>query len=280
MKAHNHKHFAGQVVVVTGAASGIGRSLSKLFSAAGAHVALCDIDSEGLEESFFALSGEHYRSQVDVADRSQVEGFRDEVLATYGRVDLVINNAGVDVSQSIAEISEEDFRWLFDINFWGVVHGTRAFLPSMLESNSGTIVNVSSTFGYVAWPMHGAYVASKFAVRGFTETLRHELQDTQVRAIPVHPGGIATNIVNNSLFYQADDSTSSFEETKRDFERIAKTSPESAARCILNGVRKGKTRILIGKDAYLLESITRIFPANYWRIISRAASGFRRSAKS
>lgn len=260
--------FQGQVVVVTGAASGIGRALAEQFDAAGAQVAICDINGEGLAQTAGRLRGRALSDRFDVADRAAFERFAVRVRQAYGHVDIVINNAGVDVSQSVADTSYEDFEWLFGINFWGVVHGTKAFLPAMLERDRGVIVNLSSIFGYVAWPMHSAYVASKFAVRGYTETLRHELARSRVRAIPVHPGGIRTNIVRNSRFHTDDTGGKDREAMARSFDKLARTSPEKAAATIIDGIARRKRRILIGTDARLLEQLTRWLPARYFVLLA------------
>ena len=178
------------VAVVTGASSGIGRALARQLDAEGYTLVLCDVNEPGLRETQALLQRGSQRVTLDVSRRPAVQAMAAEVIATHGRIDLVINNAGVSVDASIAEVSIEDFEWLFGINFWGVVYGTKAFLPRMLEQGSGTIVNISSVFGMIGVPRQGTYNASKFAVRGFTEALWCELDGTGVTAISVHPGGI------------------------------------------------------------------------------------------
>jgi short-subunit dehydrogenase len=189
---------------------------------------------------------------------------------------MVFNNAGVTVSQTAADASPEDDQWVIDVNFWGVVHGTRAFLPILLSQNGGAIVNVSSIFGVMGWPTQSAYCASKFAVRGYTESLRHELRGTRVRAVTVHPGGIATNIVDNARFHVDDRGGSDHEALKRDFRKVARTSPEKAAETIHRGVRRGRERILIGPDAAFVSALTRIAPERYFGVIRRLEPILRR----
>lgn len=267
--------FKDKIVVITGAGSGIGRCLAQQFDKAGARLALGDINEVGLAETAAQLSGKPLTERFDVADRGAFEAFAHQVLDALGPPDVVINNAGVDVSQSVVDTSYEDFEWLFGINFWGVVHGTKAFLPAMIERDQGVMVNISSIFGYVAWPMHSAYVASKFAVRGYTETLRHELDGTGVRAIPVHPGGIRTNIVNNGRFHVDDTGCSNPERMRKEFDKYAMTTPEKAAATIIKGIVRGERRILIGSDAALMDRLTRWAPTRYWGMIASAIKSFR-----
>ena len=268
--------FADKVIVITGAGSGIGRSLAQQFDAAGARLALGDINAAGLAETAATLHGRVLTQVFDVADRAAFEAFAMKVEQSCEAVGIVINNAGVDVSQDVANTSYADFEWLFGINFWGVVHGTKAFLPRMLERDRGVIVNVSSVFGFVAWPMHSAYVASKFAVRGFTETLRHELAGSGVRAVPVHPGGIRTNIVRNSRFHVDDAGSADRERITQEFDQIAMTSPDKAAATIIDGIARGKRRILIGLDARIMERLTRWLPTRYWGVIAAAVNSYRK----
>jgi NAD(P)-dependent dehydrogenase (short-subunit alcohol dehydrogenase family) len=204
---------------------------------------------------------------VDVGDRTAMHAFARRVRDHYGAVHVVVNNAGVTVSQTIDALSYDDFEWLMAINFWGVVHGTKAFLPYLREAGEAALVNVSSVFGLIAFPTQGAYNASKFAVRGFTEALRLELAGSGITVSSVHPGGIRTNIVRHARFYTdhhgATDSTSSVAE----FERLARTTPEEAARVIVAGIRRKKPRILIGRDARALDLLQRLLPVRYqWPI--------------
>jgi NAD(P)-dependent dehydrogenase (short-subunit alcohol dehydrogenase family) len=259
---------AARVAVVTGAGSGIGRALAQVLDGRGYQLVLCDVNGPGLDETKALLSRPASGHVVDVADRAAVYAFAESAIAAHGQVDLVINNAGVDLAQPLSTVSQEDFEWIFGINFWGVVHGTRAFLGPMLARGSGVVVNVSSVFGLIGWPMHGTYCASKFAVRGFTETLRHELVGTGVRAVCVHPGGIKTNIVKNSRF-RNDVGVANRDEAAAFFDRIARTSALEAAEVIVRGVEKGKQRILIGADAHLIDHVQRTLPESHYRVFAK-----------
>jgi butyryl-CoA dehydrogenase len=249
------------VAVVTGASSGIGRALAKQLDAEGYSLVLCDVNEPGLRETQGLLKRGSQRVTLDVSRRTEVQSMAAEVIARHGRIDLVINNAGVALDASIDEVSLEDFEWLFGINFWGVVYGTKAFLPKMLEQRSGTIVNLSSVFGMIGYPRQGAYNASKFAVRGFTETLWSELEGTGVTAISVHPGGIKTNIARLAR------SKSNKEKLATDFDRVARTTPEQAAAVILRGVYDKKKRVLIGADAQVIQLMARLLPESYPSLI-------------
>ncbi len=253
-----------KVAVVTGAASGVGRALAGALRAQGYQLALCDLDAAGLEAT--AAGTGAFTRVLDVANRVAVESFAAATIERFGHVDLVFNNAGVDLAQPIAEVSYADFEWLFGVNFWGVVYGTKAFLPSMLARGRGAIVNISSVFGLVGWPNHGTYSAAKFAVRGFTEALRHELRGSGVRSICVHPGGIKTNIVRNSRYFKDHGGKIAREGAADLFDRLAKTSPEAAARTILRGVDRGSSRILIGGDAAGIDLVHRLLPMRYFSV--------------
>jgi butyryl-CoA dehydrogenase len=249
------------VAVVTGASSGIGRALAKQLDAEGYSLVLCDVNEPGLRETQALLKRGSQRVTLDVSKRTEVQAMAAEVIARHGRIDLVINNAGVALDASIDEVSIEDFEWLFGINFWGVVYGTKAFLPKMLEQHSGTIVNLSSVFGMIGYPRQGTYNASKFAVRGFTETLWSELEGTGVTAISVHPGGIKTNIARLAR------TKSNKEKLAADFDRLARTTPEKAAEVILRGVYDKKKRVLIGADAQVIQLMARLLPESYPSLI-------------
>ena len=249
------------VAVVTGASSGIGRALAQQLDTEGYSLVLCDVNEPGLRETQALLKRGSQRVTLDVSRRSEVQAMAAEVIARHGRIDLVINNAGVALDASIDEVSLEDFEWLFGINFWGVVYGTKAFLPKMLEQRSGTIVNLSSVFGMIGYPRQGTYNASKFAVRGFTETLWSELEGTGVTAISVHPGGIKTNIARMAR------SKSDKAKLSADFDRAARTTPEQAAAVILRGVYEKKKRVMIGADAQVIQLMARLLPESYPAII-------------
>lgn len=206
---------------------------------------------------------------LDVADRTSVFAFADAVLAHHGNAHLIINNAGVAVSQTIANLSYQDFEWIMGINFWGVVHGTKAFLPHLLKNNAGHIVNISSIFGIVSMPSQGAYNASKFAVRGFTEALRQELHSSNVQVSCVHPGGIKTDIARSARFYQGINGQCDASRAAADFDKLAHTTAEQAARVIVKGIKGKYPRILIGNDARLLDWIQRLLPSAYPRLLAR-----------
>jgi NAD(P)-dependent dehydrogenase (short-subunit alcohol dehydrogenase family) len=269
------RELRGRVAVVTGAASGIGRALALELAREGAELALSDVDETGLAESARAAEALGTRvsfERVDVADCAAVERHAASVRARHGRVNLVINNAGVGLGATIADMSYEDLAWLMDVDFWGVVHGTKAFLPHLRESGEGHVVNVSSVFGLVAVPGQGAYNAAKFAVRGFTECLRQELEleGANVSATCVHPGGIKTAIARKARVLQRPGSPSR-EEMNARFDRLARTSADAAARAILRGVKRNARRVLIGPDARLIDWLQRLLPAAYQRIIVRQA---------
>ncbi|MBL6750484.1 MAG: SDR family oxidoreductase [Nevskia sp.] len=259
--------LGGRIAVVTGAGSGIGRALAQTLAARGCRLALADIDEAALAQTAALAGGEPLLRKLDVADRAAVYAFADEVAARYGAVHLVINNAGVALSETIAEMRYEDFEWLMSINFWGVVYGTKAFLPRLLAQGDGTVVNISSVFGLIAIPTQGAYNAAKFAVRGFTEALRHELEGSGVRAISVHPGGIRTGIVRHGRIYRDPEGRTDKAAIDARFEQLARTSPEKAAETIVRGVERGNPRVLIGPDARMIDWIQRLFPVRYYKLL-------------
>ena len=269
------RELAGRVAVVTGAASGIGRALAFELAREGALLALSDVDEPGLADTrqrAEALGARADAARLDVSDRAAVEAYAARVAAEFGRVNLVINNAGVGLGATIADMSYDDLAWLFGINFWGVVHGTKAFLPHLLRSGEGHVVNLSSVFGIIAVPGQGAYNAAKFAVRGFTECLREELEvdGAPVSATCVHPGGIQTNIARKARVIARPGSPSR-EEMNAQFDRLARTTPEEAARKILRGVKKNARRVLIGLDAYAIDALQRLLPTSYQALLVRQA---------
>jgi butyryl-CoA dehydrogenase len=269
------RELQGRVAVVTGAASGIGRALAFELAREGAALALSDVDEAGLAETCTraeALGVRVSSERVDVADRAAVHAHADRVVAEHGRVNLVINNAGVALGGTISELSYEDFEWLFGINFWGVVHGTKAFLPHLRAAGEGHIVNLSSVFGLIAVPGQGPYNAAKFAVRGFTECLRQELEleGVNVSATCVHPGGIQTNIVRKARVTERAGSPGREEMIAR-FDQLARTTPEAAARTILRGVKRNARRVLIGTDARVIAALQRLLPASYQKLVVRQA---------
>lgn len=252
------------VAVVTGASSGIGRALARQLDAEGYQLVLCDVNEPGLRETQALLQRGSQRVTLDVSKREAVEAMAAEVIARHGRIDLVINNAGVTIDAPIAEVSIADFEWLFGINFWGVVYGTKAFLPKMLEQREGTIVNLSSVFGMIAFPRQGTYNAAKFAVRGFTEALWCELDGTGVTAISVHPGGIKTNIARDA---RSTGTAAAKQRLADDFGKLARTTPEHAAAVIMRGVYEKKRRVMIGADAQVIQWMSRLLPESYPSIL-------------
>jgi NAD(P)-dependent dehydrogenase (short-subunit alcohol dehydrogenase family) len=259
------------VAVVTGAGSGIGRALAEQLAAAGSALALADIDEAGLLQTAQSLEKKGAlvtTHVVDVADEAGVRSFAEDVGKRHGRVTLLINNAGVSLHGDFEEISLDDFRWLMNINFWGTVYGVNYFLPLLKREKRAQIVNLSSIFGIIAPAGQCPYAASKFAVRGFTEALRHELEDTNVGVSCVHPGGIRTPIARRSRI-GAGASASKREANIERFERLARTPPEKAAERILRGVDRQEPRILIGSDAYQIDIFQRLRPATYWKPLSR-----------
>ncbi len=259
----------GKVAVVTGAGSGIGRALAQGFAARGCKLALADINEANLRQTASSLGSEVMTQTLDVSDRAAVYAFAAAVQQKFGAVHVVVNNAGVAVSQTVADLEYKDFEWLMNINFWGVVYGTKAFLPMLTAQNEGAIVNISSVFGIIAVPAQAAYNSAKFAVRGFTECLRHELKEarSKVQSICVHPGGIKTNIVRNARIFQSFDGQTDKAVMARQFEQGAQTTPEQAAATIIRGVERGKVKILIGGDAYMVDWIQRLMPVRYWNVL-------------
>jgi NAD(P)-dependent dehydrogenase (short-subunit alcohol dehydrogenase family) len=265
--------YAGKTAVVTGAASGIGRALAIDLAGRGANLAISDVNMAGLDETvrLCSGSGKVVSYQLDVADRAAFLAHADEVVSTFGAVNLVVNNAGVAVGATVEEMSFEDLDWLLGINLFGVLNGTKAFLPHLIESGDGHLVNLSSVFGLIAPPTQSAYCAAKFAVRGFTESLRQEMIAGRkpVTVHSVHPGGIKTNIARNARM--SDSASAASADPGRDFERIARTTPARAAKTILKGVDRNKARILVGPDAYVIAAIPRLFGARYIGMFGRGA---------
>ena len=271
------KSFDGKVAAVTGAGSGIGRALARQLAGRGAHVALCDVNETALAETVALCEGLGVKvtsQRVDVADRDAVEAWAAQVVADHGVVNLIFNNAGVALATTVEHMSYDDLEWLMGVNFWGVVHGTKAFLPYLIESGDGHIVNVSSVFGLISVPCQSAYNAAKFAVRGFTDTLRMELEITgaPVSCTTVHPGGIKTNIARNARIRDSAVAMSGGRDTVESFDKIAMTTPDKAARQILAAVEANKRRVLVGPDAKVLDLIARLPAAVSQRVMVRGVS--------
>jgi short-subunit dehydrogenase len=266
------KDLQGKVVVVTGAASGIGRTLAFALSGEKAVLALADIDPDGLQatqrEIGVSIGQESQIYRVDVAKREQVAEFADKVIRDFGKVDLVINNAGVSSSGGVHELTYDTLEWTININLWGVIHGTKAFLPHLMERSEAGIVNISSVYGLLGIPGQAAYCTSKFAVRGFTESLRQELSNTNIFVTLVFPGGIKTNIAKNSRTdYSVDAET--YKKGLQEFETTLKTPPEEAAQAIINGIKHKSPRVLIGKDARQIDFLARFSPNSYDKVIAK-----------
>lgn len=260
--------FRNKVVVITGAGSGIGQELAMQFAAKGAVLALNDWNAEALSDTWELLPETAKGMQVafDVGNRTAVEDFAKAVTEQLGRVDVVINNAGMSLPPSPIVYTEiEDYEKVLQVNLWGVIYGSLAFLPALRAGDGGCLVNVSSVFGLMGFPGSAPYNVSKFGVRGFTETLRVEMGATNLQVVCVHPGGIRTNIANNVKFEDAVER----ERFVKQFEKQAPTMPDQAAAVIIRGIEKGKKRITIGSDARFIDRITRLLPASYESILAK-----------
>jgi len=265
--------LAGRTAVVTGAAGGIGRGIALALARRNCHLALADIDDAALTRTAAEIAGPASALRVshhhlDVAGRSAVAAFPAQVLAAHGAIDILINNAGVALGGTFLEVAESDFDWLFGVNFWGVVQMTRAFLPLLSNSEEARIVNVSSLFGLIAPPGQTAYAASKFAVRGFSESLRHELAGTRIGVTLVHPGGIATSIAKNARM-PASLSADEAAERRTFFDSFLVMPPETAGEIIVRGIERRKARIIVGSDAKYAALVERLMPLNYWKWLAR-----------
>jgi NAD(P)-dependent dehydrogenase (short-subunit alcohol dehydrogenase family) len=276
------REFGGRVAAITGAGSGIGRALAQALARQGAHLALGDIDGTGLAETVAQCEGFGTKitsRHLDVADRDAVYAWAESVVRDHGRVNLVVNNAGVALGATVESMSYEDFEWLMNINFWGVVYGSKAFLPHLKQAGEGHIVNVSSVFGLISVPTQSAYNAAKFAVRGFSDTLRMELdiEGAKVSVTTIHPGGVKTNIARHArMDASVRDVAGDPEKAIKDFERAFITSPDKAATQILAAVRRDRRRALIGPDAKVIDFVSRMPATIYQSLLTRGASSRRR----
>lgn len=267
------RSFGGRVAAITGAGSGIGRALAHELAGRGSHLALADVDEEGLAETAAACGGAGVKvttRRLDVADRSGVFAWAGEVVEEHGRVDLVVNNAGVALVAGVADMELDDLEWLMGVNFFGVVYGTKAFLPHLLERGEGHIVNVSSVFGLMAVPTQSAYTAAKFAVRGFTDALRMELEIDRsgVSCTTVHPGGVRTNIARHAKVEESlAAAVGGRQGFAQRFERSAVTKPATAARKILAAVERDRARVLIGPDARFIDLVSRLPAGLHQRVL-------------
>lgn len=267
MKLHD------KVAAITGAGAGIGRATALNLAGHGVHLALSDIDAHGLAETVRLLEGQPVNvttDVIDVADRAAVEAWAKRTVERHGRVNIVINNAGVVVNATVEALPYEDLDWLMGINFRGVVHGSKAFLPYLQQADEGMIVNISSVFGLVGVPTQSAYNAAKFAVRGFSEALAQELEiaGSQVRCCCVHPGGIRTDIIRKSRSHAAGSYLDDSARAAALFDRIATTSAEGAAQVIVDGIRRDRRRILIGADARAIDLAQRLMPVLYQKLLA------------
>ncbi len=275
--SRHRRTITGRPVVITGAASGIGRSLAQRLSRSGSAVAIADVNETGLKQTAQSLPGPVLARVLDVADAAAQLRFAAEVREWLtAPLAAVFNNAGVAVTSPVLGADPDDDEWLRRINFGGVVNGTRAFLPILTGQDEGVIVNTSSVFGLLGMPYQSAYCASKFAVRGFTDALRQELRGTGVSAVTVHPGGIRTNIARNARIRSDPEGRGrTHEQMAAEFEAITMTSPEKAAEIICRGVERGKARILVGPDAYAFDALARVAPTHYFDIIAQAEKRLR-----
>jgi len=259
------------VAVITGAGSGMGRCLAQQLAAKGSSLALADVSEKGLNETVAQLGNSRAKVTqhiVNVADEARVKSFAEEVAAQHGRATILFNNAGVALLGQLEEISLQDFRWLMDINFWGVVYGVTYFLPMLKKEKRAHIVNTSSLLGIFGASGQGAYCASKFAVRGYTESLHHELLGTSVGVTCVHPGFVRTAIAEHAKVGQRAGAALRTNSLTR-FEKVARTDASTAVAKILRAVESGKARVLIGTDAYFVDIWQRLKPASYWNLIAK-----------
>jgi short-subunit dehydrogenase len=265
----------GAAAAVTGAASGIGRALALELAARGCDLALADRDEAGLQTLAAEIAKTNSRTvtihRVDVSEPQAIEDFAQATIAAHPGLNIVVNNAGVALMGTFTEIDQAEMDWLMNINFWGVVRSTRAFLPHLSRRREAHLVNLSSIFGIVAPPGQTAYAAAKFAVRGFSESLRHELQmaASPVKLSVVHPGGVATNIVRHSRTGAGITDNARRAQSIERFDAVAKTTPRAAALRIIQGIEKNQPRILIGNDARFMDLLQRLRPGSYWSVLAR-----------
>ncbi|MGB8211897.1 MAG: SDR family NAD(P)-dependent oxidoreductase [Mycobacterium sp.] len=262
--------FAGKVAAVTGAGSGIGQALALELARSGASVAISDVDTEGLaqtEEQLKAIGAPVRSDRLDVTEREAFQIYADQINEHFGKVNQIYNNAGIAFTGDVEITEFKDIERVMDVDFWGVVNGTKAFLPHLIASGDGHIVNVSSLFGLMSMPGQAAYNSAKFAVRGFTEALRQELvlNRDPVKVTSVHPGGIKTAIARNGLTAEGVDPEAQYKFFDK---RLASTTPQRAAEIILEAVRKNKARVLVGQDAVVLDLIVRITGSGYQRLFA------------
>ncbi|WP_353166213.1 SDR family NAD(P)-dependent oxidoreductase [Acinetobacter sp.] len=270
------KNFKNKVAAITGAGSGMGQQLAILLAKAGCHLSISDVNEKGLAETIELVKPYNVRvtsKKVNVANVEEMRTWAAETVQNHGSVNMIFNNAGVALGSTVEGASYEELEWIMNINFWGVVYGTKEFLPYIKKTGDGHIINISSLFGLTAQPTQSAYNASKFAVRGFTESLRQELdiENCGVSALCVHPGGIRTNIANDA---RMNDSLRSLgmnpDKSAKAFNKLLRMPPEDAAQQMLDAVLKDKRRLLIGNDAKTLDLIQRVLPTGYQKLTAFA----------
>jgi NAD(P)-dependent dehydrogenase (short-subunit alcohol dehydrogenase family) len=276
-------NLENRTAVITGSASGIGRAIAVSLARRGCSLALADVNDTGLSETarMAELAQKDLTNQpaprsglrisqhhIDVADCRAVAAFPQVVIAAHPRVDILVNNAGVAIGGTFEAVSEEDFEWLFEINFWGVVRMTRAFLPLLQQSDDARLVNLSSVFGLISPPGQTAYSASKFAVRGFSNSLRHELAGSKVGVTVVHPGGVATSIADNARIPKGAP-PEEVAQRKAIAKKALRMPPATAGEIIVKGIERRSPRVLVGNDAKFLAFLERLAPISYWKIFSR-----------
>jgi butyryl-CoA dehydrogenase len=259
------QNFTNKKILITGAGSGIGKCLALQFANLGAHLILTDNNLKNLvsiHEQILTLSADSSYYLVDVSDYPAMQALSDKVFEDHGDIDILINNAGVTLMDHIVDGKLDDFHWVMNINFWGVVNGVKVFLPSLLRQQEAHIVNLSSIFGIMSVPGQAAYNSSKFAVKGFTEALKMELTGTSVKVSSVHPGGVKTAIAENARM-GLNITAASKDKLINEFNKSIYTSAEKAAMDIIKGIKKNKRRIMIGWDARIADIIVRLFPSHY-----------------
>ncbi|MEO1437619.1 MAG: SDR family oxidoreductase [Bacteroidota bacterium] len=270
------KDFSNKVAVITGAGSGIGRALAVLMAQSGAKLALNDYQEQGLQGTLKLI--EPYATEAmtkvfDVSKKEAMHSFADDVIAHYGKADLMFNNAGVALGRVATwDLEYDDFEWVMGINFWGMVYGSKAFLPHLIKQKESALINISSLFGLMGVPFQTAYCSSKFAIRGYNESLRAELKlfHPHVTVTSVHPGGIKTNIARDSKDPVNIGPDPNKDQQMAKFEAMFRTTPEDAAKTIINGVKKKRGRVLIGRDAKFPDKIIRLLPERYTGFVVRS----------
>ena len=263
------RDLEGKVAVITGAGHGIGRETAVALASKGCRLAICDNNEaalEGVRHELEEAGATVTAHAVDVSDREQVARFASDVVEAHGEAHVLVNNAGVTVYASFEEHEIEDFEWIVGVNFWGVVYGTKAFLPLLKQRPEGHIVNISSINGMIPFPNNGPYNAAKFAVRGFNKTLIQELRGSPIHIMSVHPGGIKTNIVSNMRYYKHAHQDINHQELVDVFDRSARTTADKAAKIIISGIKKNKKRLLVGTDAGIMDMMVRMFPLGATRL--------------